>query len=578
MNAIRYVFLSCCLIGEFSMFLFGIAGMAVFLGNPSPDVPIAMVPAVTVCAAVQICITIASYRKVRLKKEFPVLPGFLLKAGAFMIMLGISWFALEIPEAGWFGLVLGGILAVLGMLWPKIAGTGARRAPAEHTASLPVFRADKAEWAWEDAAIEYLRLHGRNIERNTPEGSRILREIAEAAPGGDADSAAGSDASDAGSLSDRIFDYAAMPIAYFLGWLIRSDLVSSAFKDMHDAGSLRAVRGGSLSPLEILRDMDYVLAREDIAPEALAFADSYYNTEEPAGAFSHRTQRYFFDYYKVVCSGFDVPRYYCVDFEREKFQKLADILDRRYREFTEGGFDEEQMRSKGQKLRSQYFDTEAELLWEPGALQRYVRLCADAYENMGGRLVRDLGEHLIEFCPEGGEMEAEAVLRKFEPAKVVVLNPEELCDDQPDGESEAVPAYVILGGSEWEREHGISVTVIGEYVVNCGFYADAESPWEEDLWWKYRIRRDAEDGRVCAGCVIPERFGGQSTADNQAVIPESAQLRRQQYDDRVEALYILGQADKYDCRLTYDGGAPNYMFISAEKGDRRVYADSLPLR
>ena len=580
MNAVRYVFLSICLIAEIGLLVFGIAGIAAFWGDSNASVPIAMVIAMTVCAAVQIGVTVAGFIKVRRKREFPVLPGFFLKLGAFMIALGVSWFALEIPEAGWVGLILGGLLAALGLLWPRLAGSGPK-IESRHAVSRPVFRADKAEWAWEDAAIEYLRLHGQNIERGTEECSRILREIAEQVPGTLSDTAgdhagmpAARTSSDQASLSDTIFDYAGMPIAYFLGWLIGRDLVSDAFKELQDPGDLRAVKGGSLSPLEILRNMDYVLETNDVAPEARPFVDWYYNTEKGPAPFSHRTQRYFLDYYRVICSGYDVPRYYCVDWDKDKAAELAQVLDRRYKEFSESGWDEDELKTGGEKLRAPYFDTEAELVWETGTLRRYVRLCADAYQNMGEHLAKELSENLIEYCQDEGEMTTEMVLSKFEPSRVVVLKPR----DEDAAEIGEVPAFVIQGGCEWEPEHGVSFTVIGEYVVGSEYYADAESPWEEDLLWKYRIRRDAENGRTCTAEVIPVTFGGRASADNQVVIPAAAQERRREYDARIEALFMLGLAERYDCRLTYDGDVPNYMFIAASKGDERTYADSLPLK
>ena len=121
-------------------------------------------------------------------------------------------------------------------------------------------------------------------------------------------------------------------------------------------------------------------------------------------------------------------------------------------------------------------------------------MCAGAFENIGAHLCRDMSESLVEYCTgdlTDEELLPENVLRKFRPYKVVVMKPEgtqEVSAEAP------VPAYVILGESEWEEEHGISFTVIGDFAVNCGYYADAESPWEEDMRWNYLIRRDAENG------------------------------------------------------------------------------------
>ena len=45
--------------------------------------------------------------------------------------------------------------------------------------------------------------------------------------------------------------------------------------------------------------------------------------------------------------------------------------------------DEEEMVPDARKLKSRYFDTEAELWHEPGTPADYVQMCADSFENMG---------------------------------------------------------------------------------------------------------------------------------------------------------------------------------------------------
>ena len=310
-----------------------------------------------------------------------------------------------------------------------------------------------AEWAWDDAAEEYLRLTG---------------------------GATGQAFSD--EENEKIYGYAGTPTAYFLGWLIQKDLVSDEFRRTYDHETIRAVRDGLMTPVEFYAGyMDYVLVRDDIAPEILKFVDLYFRDGTRDMALNHGMRRYFFDYYKAVCSSCDIPRYYCVDFNRDSFRRLSEILDRRLNEFNRVTFDEDELEDYGQKLRSQYFDTEAELFAEPGTPRAYAGKCAAAYGAMSPGLRSEIAEHLIEYCvadlPE--EPTAEWVIRHFSPYKVVVF--------RPDSSNEAAYAYVVLGESEWEPEHGISFTVIEDHVVAFGEYGDAEPPYEEDLQWRYRI-------------------------------------------------------------------------------------------
>ena len=137
---------------------------------------------------------------------------------------------------------------------------------------------------------------------------------------------------------------------------------------------------------------------------------------------------------------------------------------------------------------------------------------------------------------------------------------------------------MVRGESEWEPEHGISFTVIGDHVVDFGGNPDAMSPCEEDLQWRYRILEDVSHGNYCKAEVIPARFGGRpGSADNQVLVPKAAADLKEHYEDYVEALYIMKQVEHYDCKITYHEGRPNYLFLEATAGERRTFKDSIAL-
>ena len=431
MKAFRYIFLTACALAEAAMFAFGIMGFIAYWGDPDPNVPTMVIAAVTVCAMVLIGITIRSFINVAKDREAPVIYGFLLKFPVMFFSLGIMWFALDIPEAGWFAVILSVPLAALFICLPRLRENSKKAQPVRNAQQLPQFTREKAEWAFGDAAEEYLRLSG---------------------------GATGREFSD--SENETIYGYAGTPTAYFLGWLIQNDLVSDEFRSTYDGETIRAVRDGRMTPVEFYAGyMDYVLVRDDIAPEILKFVDLYFRDATREMVFSHGMRRYFFDYYKAVCSSFDIPRYYCADFSWDSFKRLSEVLDRRLDEFNRIGFDEEELEDYGQRLRYRYFDTEAELFAEPGTPRAYVGKCAAAYGAMSPGLRSEIAEHLIEYCVEDlpEEPTAEWVIRHFSPNKVVVF--------RPDSSNEAAYAYVVLGESEWEPEHGISFTVSGGHGV-----------------------------------------------------------------------------------------------------------------
>ena len=197
----------------------------------------------------------------------------------------------------------------------------------------------------------------------------------------------------------------------------------------------------------------------------------------------------------------------------------------------------------------------------------------DAFEHMTEGLQQEIADCLIEYYTgtEPTEPSVEWILGHMSPSRVEVVKPDPgVCGckalygshaaDEPFGvlaggaatsaaaKKNAVPAYVVRGESEWDPEHGISFTVIGDHVVDFGGYADAMSPCSEDLQWRYRILEDASRGNLKEHC-----------------------------EDLVEALYIMKRVEHYDCKITYENGRPNYLFLEATAGDRRTFRDSISL-
>ena len=570
MNVFRYIILVCCAALDLGLLLFGIVGLFTFVGDSNPSVPVLMVLSWTLGAMVLFGLTIWSFFRTAKGKRLPVLYGVFWKIAAVMLVLSATWFSLEIPEAGWLALGIGAVLGALTFFLPKFWGSTQSLGPSQAqqrpvpAVEFPAFRADKAEWAWEDAALEYFRLRGTVYDPKDSEQNNAFRERISAMQD---------------SETDTIYDYAGMPIAYFLGWLIERDLVSEDFRNLHGPEILQAVKDGTQTPVEVLRNMDYVLSRDDIDPKAYRLMDFYYNMEGTCSSikhgsqpcFKHRSRKYFFDYYRAVCSRFDVPRYYCVDFSWERFHQLAQILDKRYQEFCRSGFDEDELEQDERILRSQYFDSAAELLYEPGTPQEYVQMCADIYENMGDKLGRALAGELQEYCTEeipDEDVVPEKILSHFHPQRVVVMKPVD----------EEIPAYMILGESEWEEEHGVAFTVIGDYVVNSSYYADAELPWSDNMIWEYRLQRDAEQGNFCEVDPVPAQFGGDSEGAGRVRMVVAAAQLKEEFDEMIEALFMLKMADKYDYKVVYDGKDPSYIFISALKKDVRTFADSIRLK
>ena len=181
MNVFRYIILTCCAALDIGLFFFGVMGLITFAGDPHPSVPIAMVMSWTLGALVLAGLTGWSFYRTAKGKRLPVLYGFFWKIVAVMLVLSATWFSLEIPEAGWLALGIGAVFGALIFFLPKLWGSTQSLGPSQAqqhpvpAVELPAFRADKAEWAWEDAALEYLRLRGTVYDPKDSEQNNAFR-------------------------------------------------------------------------------------------------------------------------------------------------------------------------------------------------------------------------------------------------------------------------------------------------------------------------------------------------------------------------------------------------------------------
>lgn len=149
----------------------------------------------------------------------------------------------------------------------------------------------KAEWAWTDAADEYLKKTGKT------DYSQLSEEE-----------------------NEKIFGYASMPMVYFAMWLVEKDLLSEDIWGDTNDEYFTKMKSREISPLEILETCSYDFATADIDESILPFVcwyfyDFYINTDYP-------------EYIKN-----DDQFYYCVDFSWEAYDKLAKRIDYAYSVF-----------------------------------------------------------------------------------------------------------------------------------------------------------------------------------------------------------------------------------------------------
>ena len=98
MNWLRYIILSLCAIADTGLLIFGISGVLIYVGAENPNVPPAMVISWTAGSLAMLALTISGFVRTIRGRGLPVVMGFLLKIPVAFLVLGISWFALGIPE------------------------------------------------------------------------------------------------------------------------------------------------------------------------------------------------------------------------------------------------------------------------------------------------------------------------------------------------------------------------------------------------------------------------------------------------------------------------------------------------
>lgn len=158
----------------------------------------------------------------------------------------------------------------------------------------------KSEWAWEDAAEEYLKLNNKEkIDDLTPEENEI------------------------------IYKYASMPVAYFAMWLIENNLLDYEMYDVSDE-LLIDIKNRKKTPVEFISRNDYYFSGQDIAEKIIPFVDDYYDYRYEDRYDNNREKS---DYYQCIKN--DNGFYYCIDFSWDTYDKIANKINNAYKKYKE---------------------------------------------------------------------------------------------------------------------------------------------------------------------------------------------------------------------------------------------------
>lgn len=516
-----------------------------------------------ICSALFLIISIAGLVKRSNGRKKTVGHVMLMKSVVFFACFALMFLAPTFGEYRFYGVALFGAAAVT-MLFAtliilgkdKIVGEIREVRPATALKSVG-FTSYKSEWAWEAASKEYCRITGKNPDNY-----------------GDDD-------------IDKIFDYASMPIIYFLTWLFMNGHMSSGFYLQMSGNpaardALKSVKERRLSPVDFFRDyMDYVLNRNDIEEKLGSFLDDYVEHSQTR-MYGKEGNDLMFDYYEVVRD--DKKLFYCVDFSWANYDNLAARIEDNWEKWQKNYnlYNEDDENTEAAWVHSKLWNADISVTCSGKVTTEYIAKCEACLNNMEDGEINKMCEMLIETYDKadskmldrkyGGNVKK--VLQFFIPDEMVIFTPEE---DEP--------AFCLLGESELEEEHGISVTIRNGFVLDTPEYRmDYESPWSDGQRINYlraktdcdirtiRTRVDAERA-VREGRLVKTVLNKGTNESVETYLTPAAIKEKEKVELRSEVLSILEIQDIFRWTTNFAGGnpVPDSIYFRGTKLEKPVF-------
>ena len=381
----------------------------------------------------------------------------LMKLTVFLYGAGCSFLAIEegIYAFGLF-ICLGTMLAIMVIAVPRgIKRTTSTVGAAASLREPFLFRAD---WEWEPAAKEYVRLRGlQNLDHLTD------------------------------AQNNEIYTYAVGPFSYFFYWLALSGKLSNDFcKEFPTPDFTEQMRSHRLTPVDALNQIDAYIDAEDILQEIHPFIRHYYDVR----FFDLEKNIYLYDYYDVLGAFSD--RFYCIDFTWEYAEKLFQRIQAAYENWAAECAKEFYPEYGIQALCKRYsthYEQELEVYPTgerrngfPGGPEAYAERCVQCLDVLNAAQWQRL-ERLVRETYDYAGIGTEHPLEKFYPLYLYIAEPKN-ADDL---------VFYVSGDAGFEEEDGFSFTVRNGIIVECGLSYDFEDPYSVSCERKYRQMLDNID-------------------------------------------------------------------------------------
>lgn len=518
-----------------------------FGGNT--DIPLSMAASFPFIPVICLIISIIDLKKMI------TLPAVILLKGTFILsLLGISFLGFD---EGLYSFVLFEILSIL--VFASFIGYvfSIKNRENKHTLSsnntskfmtgVPLKRefSYNGKYAWENAAAEYLRKTGK----------KSLDELTD-------------------TDNDLIYDFSMMPVVYYFYWLLKEGFMSESFYEIVGNGRAEDCVNGYVSPIELLRDIDYNFTEDDLLPGILPFTEFYFEPEYHTLYGSS----FLYDYWDEIEN--DNLFFYAVDFDWSVCRKLSEKIDRAYTEWNknENGYPSEKYGEVYSKRINGNLTVYRQGISDNNIIDDdYIQKCVEDFDTISDSQFERFDRW---FSDDSGDDYRGHVMDFFFPSAIHVFEPR----------NEGDLVYVIDGGYELDPEHGICFYVRNGNIYHYGYAYDFEDPYSDDMEREYNIAlndfsfidirtvEQAEqllhEGRLVRTMLLPASFGGINDESNMIYITPEALKEKEILDRHLRAIVtsFAGKIHfKYDA-IYYDNDAhivPRQIYVYHDRTEEK---------
>ncbi|MDD6825562.1 MAG: hypothetical protein PUE12_05540 [Oscillospiraceae bacterium] len=385
----------------------------------------------------------------------------------------------------------------------------------------------------------------------------------------------------------QIDKFACVPISYLFAWLVKHNYCSGYFSCKYN---LEWIKTENSDPAEFIsEELDGIINYSALSDDIREFIDYYYT---PADRFlsgsGHKS--YQNDYYSVIRNPWKV--FFNIDFSWDFYHKLEEKIDRQYKyfmiekEWAESDiYDENRIAGQIYSDRlGKYFD----LYVAEGVRDDYVLLCTNQIKNMSDEMYNHFCDRIYaEFIMQSGGLRADYISREM------IIEGLNSCSIMIPPSYGRKAAYILGFEADFEREHGVSVTVRGDYIIDVSYRMEATSPWDSKNKYNYKMEcalanletesidtvgkalLEYSKGNLEQTVIVPSFVQMPVPEENRLFVPAPAFERKTQIDIISEKMLSEGSADRYECKPGYkeESVVPSFIQIRLYKSGNVVFAE-----